>query len=108
MNAATTISRMSFKPRKYSRTVLITRRPPGGFRFWTQRAASRPQGSQGPTSAPEDPLEERQSEVHHEGGRGDPHRRADLAGLAPDRLDEAVGDEAGADAVGDRVRERHQ
>src|SRR6266851_8769345 len=55
----------------------------------------------------EQALDERQREVDHEGERGRVYHRGHRAALAADQLDEAVGDEAGADAVGDRVGERH-
>ena len=48
-----------------------------------------------------------EDEVEHEGGGGDPEQPADLARLALHDADEHVGDEAGADAVGDAVGERH-
>src|SRR5690349_14471864 len=59
------------------------------------------------TSLVEDGLDRADGEVDDEGGGDDPEQRVDAAGPAGGRADQHVADEAGADAVGDRVRERH-
>src|SRR5439155_11768547 len=46
-------------------------------------------------------------EVQDKRDRHGPEQRMHVAGLAANELDERVAHEAGADAVGDRVRERH-
>ena len=53
-------------------------------------------------------LDHADAEEEHEGPGDGPHQRVHLAGTALDRADEDEGNEAGADAVGDRVGERHQ
>src|SRR5512139_3567411 len=57
---------------------------------------------------PEDLLYGLDREVQDEEDRHHPHQRVDGGRLAPDDLDEDVGEEAGADADRDRVRERHE
>ena len=52
-------------------------------------------------------LQRVDGEVHEEERRAAEEQPVDLADLAEARLDDHVGDEAGADAVGDGVGERH-
>ena len=77
------------------------------------RRRSSPRPCKGAGTAPgdlldaQDLLDRVDREVHQEQRRGPPQQPVDLLRLPQHRLDDDVGEEARADAVGDRVRERH-
>src|SRR5215472_5041459 len=108
MNTRMMTTRMILWLLKYSRMALITtatsqKNPTGApaspLDQHTRRRPPRIAGSVG--------RESRRREVHDEGGGGAVHHGTNVSPAAADELDEAVGDEAGADPVGDGVGERH-
>src|ERR1700692_2223453 len=98
---------MSFIPRKYSRMAVINESasledsPATAADYLAYHTATAP-------SAAQERPHRGHGEVDREGDGGSIHHAVHLRPLAPEKLDDAVGDEPRADAVRDRVGERHE